>query len=161
MTNIFVSMRALFFATCFWVFWGWVALVVETFDARYARPLPPWLALPGLVVIAAGAALAARCIALFALVGHGTPAPFDAPRRFVAVGPYRFMRNPMYVGGFTVLVGWALYRQSPSVLLFACAWLLMLHFFVVLYEEPTLRTSFGADYERYLAAVPRWLPLLR
>lgn len=158
MTSLFVSVRALFFATCFVSFWAWVAMAVEAFDTRLAARLPPWTAVPGLVAMAAGAALASACIALFAGVGRGTPAPFDPPRRFVAVGPYRVVRNPMYVGGFALLLGWALYRHSPSVLLFAAAWLLLVHVFVVGYEEPTLRHKFGADYERYLASVPRWIP---
>jgi protein-S-isoprenylcysteine O-methyltransferase Ste14 len=158
MTNLFVAVRALFFATCFWVFWGWVAFAVERYDARLPALVPPWLAAPGLLVMAAGAALVATCIALFARVGRGTPAPFDAPRRFVAVGPYRYVRNPMYVGGFTLLLGWALYRNSISLLLFSCAFVLFFHLFVVGYEEPTLRDRFGAEYERYLASVPRWIP---
>jgi protein-S-isoprenylcysteine O-methyltransferase Ste14 len=158
MKSLLVAVRAVLFACVFFYLWAWVALAVEGLDGQ-AR-LPAWASAPGLVVMAAGAALAFSCVAIFVTVGRGTPAPFDAPRRFVAVGPYRYVRNPMYVGGFLVLAGWALYRQSPSVLLFAAAWLGLVHLLVLGYEEPTLRGKFGADYERYLRMVPRWIPLV-
>ena len=158
MSSLFVSVRAVFFSTCFLWLWGWVAVAVEDFDAGLAVRLPTWTAGLGLVAMSAGAALVCLCIALFVGVGRGTPAPFDAPRRFVAVGPYRVVRNPMYVGGFALLLGWALYRQSASVLLLAAAWWLLVHLLVVGYEEPTLEQQFGADYQRYLASVPRWIP---
>jgi protein-S-isoprenylcysteine O-methyltransferase Ste14 len=76
--------------------------------------------------------------------------------RFVVVGPYRRVRNPMYIGGFILLVGLGLYALSPSILLFSLAWLLLFHLFVVFYEEPTLRSKFGATYEDYCRRVPRW-----
>jgi protein-S-isoprenylcysteine O-methyltransferase Ste14 len=161
MTGLFVALRAAFFASCFFWLWAWVALRVETLDARIGVRLPGWTTAPGLTAMVAGAALALSSIAVFAVVGRGTPAPFDAPRVFVAVGPYRYVRNPMYVGGFAVLAGWALYRHSPSVLLLSLGWLALFHLFVLAYEEPTLRASFGPSYERYLTSVPRWLPRRR
>jgi protein-S-isoprenylcysteine O-methyltransferase Ste14 len=157
MTGLLVAVRALFFACCFWAFWMWVAFAVEPFDARLFA-LTAWTAAPGVALMAAGAALMVACIAVFVGVGGGTPAPFDAPRRFVAVGPYRFVRNPMYIGGFTLLLGWALFRQSASLLILAGAFLSFFHLFVIAYEEPTLRGKFGEDYQGYLASVPRWIP---
>jgi protein-S-isoprenylcysteine O-methyltransferase Ste14 len=158
MKSFLVAVRAVLFACVFFSLWGWVALAVEGLDGRIQARLPAWASLPGLVAMAAGAALSLWCIAVFVAVGRGTPAPFDAPRRFVAVGPYRYVRNPMYVGGFLVLAGWALYRQSPSVLLLAVAWLGLVHLFVLGYEEPTLRGQFGVEYQRYLERVRRWIP---
>jgi protein-S-isoprenylcysteine O-methyltransferase Ste14 len=58
----------------------------------------------------------------------------DPPRKFVVVGPYRFVRNPMYIGGFLVLVGFGPYQQSSAILLLALPWLLLAHLFVILYE---------------------------
>jgi protein-S-isoprenylcysteine O-methyltransferase Ste14 len=160
MKRLLVGLRALVVASAFISLWAWVALAVERLE-RTPAALPSWAALPGAVLMATGAMLALSCVAVFVTVGRGTPAPFDAPRRFVAVGPYAWVRNPMYIGGWLVLMGWALYRGSPLLLAFAVAWLGLAHLFVLGYEEPTLRDKFGADYERYLRAVPRWIPRLQ
>ena len=112
----------------------------------------------GALVAAAGAALAVACILTFVVVGKGTPAPFDPPRRLVVRGPYRFVRNPMYVGAALALIGAALFYQSMALLAYAGGFLLVAHVFVVVYEEPTLRRTFQADYETYRRQVRRWWP---
>ena len=112
----------------------------------------------GMVLGAAGAVLAVSCILTFALVGRGTPAPFDPPRRLVVRGPYRFVRNPMYIGAALAMTGAALYYQSVALLGYVAVFLLVSYLFVVAYEEPTLRRTFGKDYEAYCAKVGRWWP---
>ena len=112
----------------------------------------------GMIVGAAGAALALWCVLAFALVGKGTPAPFDPPRRLVVQGPYRLVRNPMYVGAGLALAAAALFCQSMALLGFAALFLLVTHLFVVWYEEPTLRRSFGEEYAAYCRRVRRWWP---
>jgi protein-S-isoprenylcysteine O-methyltransferase Ste14 len=111
----------------------------------------PWHSV-GLVLVVLGGALAIWCILTFALVGKGTPAPFDPPRKLVAAGPYRWVRNPMYIGAGTALAGAALFYQSAA---------LVAYMFVVLFEEPTLERTFGARYADYRNAVPRWMPRWR
>jgi len=59
----------------------------------------------GMVVGASGAALTLWCIATFIVIGRGTPAPFDPPRRLVVVGPYGLVRNPTYIGATLALAG--------------------------------------------------------
>ncbi|HEX9710459.1 MAG TPA: isoprenylcysteine carboxylmethyltransferase family protein [Candidatus Thermoplasmatota archaeon] len=113
----------------------------------------------GAVVAAVGAGIALSCILTFAFVGKGTPAPFDPPRRLVVRGPYRLVRNPMYLGAGTALGGAALYYGSPALLAYAGLFLLVTHSFVVWYEEPTLRETFGGDYEAYCRRVGRWWPI--
>jgi len=103
----------------------------------------------GIALMAAGGTLAFACIATFVSRGVGTPAPIDPPRKFVAAGPYQFVRNPMYIGGFLVLAGFGLYERSPAILLFALPWLLLAHLFVIFYEEPHLRATFGSPYDAY------------
>jgi len=56
-------------------------------------------------VIAAGAALYLACVWIFAVVGRGTPGPWDPPQHFVAVGPYRWVRNPIYLAALLVVLG--------------------------------------------------------
>lgn len=117
----------------------------------------PELAL-AVVVLAAGTATYGWCVWDFATFGRGTPAPIDAPNRLVVRGLYRFTRNPMYLGVLTVLVGWAVLYRSAALVFYALAIATLFHLFVVFYEEPHLHRRFGADYGRYRAGVPRWLP---
>ena len=92
--------------------------------------------------------------------GHGTPAPFAAPRRLVTGGWFARVRNPGYLSLLIAIVGEGLVFGSLAVLVYAAAVALIAHLFVVLHEEPSLRRQFGADYERYRREVPRWLPRL-
>lgn len=112
----------------------------------------------GILVGLAGAALALSCILTFVFVGHGTPAPFDPPRRLVVRGPYRLVRNPMYVGAAIAVLGAAIFYQSLALLGYAAVFLLTMHVFVIGYEEPTLRAMFGHEYEVYCRSVGRWWP---
>jgi len=112
----------------------------------------------GLAIASAGAALAVWCVLTFAIAGRGTPAPFDPPRRLVVRGPYRYVRNPIYLGAAIAVGGAAVYYQAPLLLAYVVAFLLVMHLFVVLYEEPTLRRSFGPAYDAYCRDVRRWRP---
>jgi len=112
----------------------------------------------GMVIGIVGGAVALWCIYTFAAVGRGTPAPFDPPRRLVARGPYRFVRNPMYIGAGLTLAGAALFYESLQLLGYAGIFFLAAHLFVVRYEEPTLQQTFGQEYEAYCRQVKRWLP---
>jgi protein-S-isoprenylcysteine O-methyltransferase Ste14 len=111
----------------------------------------------GMLVGVIGSVIAMWCIATFAFIGHGTPAPFDPPRRLVVAGPYRWVRNPMYIGAGLALAGAALFYESWAMLGYCIGFLFVMHLFVVMYEEPTLRTTF-AEYAEYAARVRRWLP---
>ncbi|MGH7674042.1 MAG: methyltransferase family protein [Gemmatimonadales bacterium] len=129
--------------------------------ARSGIVRPPAIGLPqvaAMVVGAAGAALALWCILTFAVVGKGTPAPFDPPRRLVVRGPYRFVRNPMYIGAGLALAGAALFYPSLAVLGYTALFFLITHVFVLFYEEPTLRRTFGEEYVEYCRRVRRWWP---
>ncbi len=115
----------------------------------------------GLTIGSAGAVVALWSIFAFVWIGRGTPAPFDPPRRLVIRGPYRFVRNPMYIGAGLALAGAALFYESAPLLVYGGVFLLASHLFVVWYEEPTLRRSFGPDYEAYCRRVRRWWPHVR
>jgi protein-S-isoprenylcysteine O-methyltransferase Ste14 len=112
----------------------------------------------GMVIGAVGAVVALWCIFTFASKGRGTPAPFDPPRRLVIQGPYRFVRNPMYIGAGLALASAALFYESWPLLGYAGVFFLTTHLFVVGYEEPTLRQTFGNEYEAYCRQVRRWWP---
>ncbi len=120
-----------------------------------ATPVATWL---GAIPISLGFALFAWCVVLFAARGRGTLAPWDPPRTFVPSGPYRVVRNPMYVGVGTVILGEAILFGSWALATYFVVIAVIWHLFVVVYEEPTLERAFGDDYRAYRARVPRWLP---
>jgi protein-S-isoprenylcysteine O-methyltransferase Ste14 len=98
------------------------------------------------------------CFWNFTFNGRGTPAPIDPPKELVAVGLYRFVRNPMYVAGVITLLGWILWSPSLPLIVTPLLFFGAAHTFVTLYEEPTLKKKFGAAYEEYCRKVPRWIP---
>jgi protein-S-isoprenylcysteine O-methyltransferase Ste14 len=108
-------------------------------------------------VIAAGTALYAWCVWNFAAVGRGTPGPWDAPARVVAAGPYRWVRNPIYVAALVIVLGEAWLFMSLQLLAYAGTMAVFFHLFVTGYEERTLRRRFGAAYLEYRRTVPRWI----
>jgi protein-S-isoprenylcysteine O-methyltransferase Ste14 len=116
------------------------------------------LALPLLLL---GGVLYAWCVWDFATVGRGTPAVFDAPKQLVVRGPYRQVRNPMYLSILMLILGWAVMFQFLALCWYALCLGLAFHLFVVLYEEPRLGRRFGTEYPEYCAKVDRWWPRFR
>lgn len=112
-----------------------------------------------IAVTLVGAAIAIWCILTFAVLGKGTPLPLDPPRRLVVRGPYRFVRNPMYLGAAFALAGAALFYRSAALLAYLAVLAVVTHALVIWYEEPTLGREFGADYDAYRRRVRRWIPL--
>jgi protein-S-isoprenylcysteine O-methyltransferase Ste14 len=162
-TKLFTGVRAVFYASGFILLWGWFVALATRVDRAAGRALPvvPGLLAVGITLVVAGAFLALTCAVLFVARGDGTPAPFDAPKRFVAVGPYRFVRNPMYVGAITLLVGLGLVGRAPSVFGVAFAAFFFSNLFVVFVEEPGLARRFGENYLAYKSRTNRWLPRFR
>lgn len=158
MNRVFTALRALVYMTGFLGIWAWVALQARALDPHLGGSLPAWSPLLGWAVMALGGATALWCVLLFIVAGGGTPAPFDPPRAFVAAGPYRWVRNPMYLGAFGLLLGFALWGQSPAMLGVVPVAGGLAHLFVVLVEEPGLERRFGVDYVAYCRRVHRWWP---
>src|ERR1700758_278512 len=126
---------------------------------------PPFLAagatrLAGVALILAGVPGVLDSFARFALQGLGTPAPVAPPTNLVVGGLYRYVRNPIYVAVVAVILGQGLLFADWHLLGYGALLWLFFHIVVIAYEEPTLRESFGAEYESYCANVPRWLPRL-
>jgi protein-S-isoprenylcysteine O-methyltransferase Ste14 len=98
--------------------------------------------------------------ARFALQGAGTPAPLFPTRHLVVTGLYRYVRNPMYLAVLLTILGQAIFFGSVPVMAYGALVWLAFHLFVLAYEEPTLRKTFGAEYAEFCANVPRWVPRL-
>jgi protein-S-isoprenylcysteine O-methyltransferase Ste14 len=112
----------------------------------------------GLVLIGAGLALWVWTVRLFARIGEGTLAPWDATRRLVVAGPYRHVRNPMITAVVAVLAGEAALFGSVGVLIWAAAFFVVNHLYFLLSEERGLERRFGEEYRLYRLNVPRWVP---
>jgi protein-S-isoprenylcysteine O-methyltransferase Ste14 len=154
----FVALRAVIVAALFISLWFWLASSVRRYDPMLGLTPPTFLRPVGWILGVAGVALAVSCVALFATRGQGTPAPFDPPQVFVASGPYRYVRNPMYVGAICALLGGGLIVSSSSILFLAFGFWVIAHLFVLIYEEPALEERFGESYMQYRRNVRRWLP---
>jgi protein-S-isoprenylcysteine O-methyltransferase Ste14 len=137
---------------------GTVAVYLPLLIAGSSLPGPGPAFAVGLFFLAAGAALYVWCVWDFATFGRGTPAPVAPPAKLVIRGPYRFTRNPMYVGMLTVVLGWSILFGAARLLLYALALGSSFHLFIIFYEEPHLRGEFPDEYEAYCSRVPRWLP---
>ena len=116
--------------------------------------------LAGTVLVLLGLVPLLNSFVRFAFEGLGTQAPIAPPQRLVVTGFYRRVRNPIYVGLVAIILGEALLLGEVRLLCYAVVVWLSFHLVVLGYEEPTLRRSFGDDYNRYSENVPRWLPRL-
>jgi protein-S-isoprenylcysteine O-methyltransferase Ste14 len=154
----FNALRTMVYAGGFLLVFGWLALTLRQFDTNFSFALPHPLVPAGVLLMLAGAILALACISTFVVRGRGTPAIFDPPREFVAIGPYSYVRNPMYIGGFLLLLGLSFYLRSLSILLMTIVAVPAFHLLVVFHEEPTLKRKFNGPYEKYLISAHRWLP---
>jgi protein-S-isoprenylcysteine O-methyltransferase Ste14 len=89
--------------------------------------------------------------------GGGGPGMATTPKRIVARGPYRYTRNPMYLGHLIFTLGLALTFWSwfaLVILVLRAAWFQHR----VMHDEARLEATFGAEYTAYCAQVKRWIP---
>ncbi len=159
MNKFLIGLKSLFLAAAFILTWGWIALYLSsTFDRYFEIDLPGWSQMFGIILMTIGGIIGLMCVLTFIIRGKGTPAPFDAPKEFVSSGLYKFVRNPMYIGGVTILIGFGFCENSISILIFSVIWILLSNVFIIYFEEPTLKKRFGMSYELYFKNVNRWIP---
>ena len=148
---------AVFFALAPGVMAGLIPWSLTGWEAKHTWPA---LRVLGAVLIAVGLVVLVQAFVRFVVEGVGTPAPVAPTEHLVVGGLYRYVRNPMYVAVTAIIVGQALVLGRPALLLYAAAFVAVTATFVRLYEEPTLRQRYGAEYEAYRRAVPGWWPRL-
>jgi protein-S-isoprenylcysteine O-methyltransferase Ste14 len=126
------------------------------------RPLRSWAPLRavGALLLIVALVTVIQALVRFVTEGRGTPLPLAAPDRLVVGGPYRYVRNPMYLTLLAALIGQGLVLWQRILFLYAALVWLVVAAFVRWYEEPTLSRRFGADYTAYRRAVPAWRPRL-
>jgi protein-S-isoprenylcysteine O-methyltransferase Ste14 len=110
----------------------------------------------GLIFVVIGFGLAARSALAFHLAGTSV-VPDQESTALVTDGPYRFTRNPIYIGFVLVYFGLAIVLTSAWVLVLLIPTLIVLQRGVVEPEEAYLERKFGDAYRKYQARVPRWL----
>jgi protein-S-isoprenylcysteine O-methyltransferase Ste14 len=137
---------------------GYIPLALLRYGAQIETGMLAYLALPLWLI---GGIILLWSFWNFLVQGRGTPAPIDPPKELVAVGFYRYVRNPMYVGVLALIIGHFLWFGYWNLLIYAIVVFLAFHAFVIFYEEPTLKRNFGRAYEDYLKRVPRWIPKIR
>ncbi|MBS0385455.1 MAG: phosphatidylethanolamine N-methyltransferase family protein, partial [Proteobacteria bacterium] len=109
---------------------------------RAERDASAAVSVAGAVLLVPFAAMLVECFVRFVRYG-GTPAPISPTRHLVVSGLYRFVRNPMYVAVIGLIFAQALMFASAALLAYGIAIWLAFHLFVLAYEEPTLRRSYG------------------
>jgi protein-S-isoprenylcysteine O-methyltransferase Ste14 len=114
----------------------------------------------GILLGMAGLSLFFYTVFLFRTIAKGTLAPWSPKQKLVAVGPYRYCRNPMITGVLFILAGEALFFRSAGLLIWAGLFVAINTMYFLVYEEPDLEDRFGQDYKVYKRHVPRWLPRL-
>ena len=112
----------------------------------------------GVLLIAAGVPMLLDSFARFAIQGLGTPAPVLPTRHLVVTGFYRYVRNPMYVGVSATVFGQGLFFGDARLLIYGFFVCLAFYLFVLGYEEPKLKRTFGEEYLEFCRNVPRWIP---
>jgi protein-S-isoprenylcysteine O-methyltransferase Ste14 len=126
---------------------------------------PPYVRGPwnwsGLVLIALGIVLEFLGTLAFSKYGAGTPHPAAPPIWLVREGPYAYMRNPLYLARFSILLGSSVLLGSTGVLVVLLGLILFVHLVLLPREERRLSAKYGKAYEEYSSTVGRWIVLPR
>ncbi|MFE2772154.1 methyltransferase family protein [Microbacterium resistens] len=140
-----------------------VPLVILFFEQRWGLhpPMPPAVRLAGAALFVPALVLSLWSGVAVSLRGGGTPLPSVMPNRLVVTGPYRFVRNPMAVGGIAQGVAVGLMLGSWLVVAYALAGSVVWNTLVRPQEEADLERRFGREFLDYREDVSCWIPRLR
>lgn len=142
-----------------------VVLTVFVIIMRYAALLFPFLTLkadlhfsvPVLVALSGLFLIFISSITFYRCGTTLNPLKPQLASTLVTSGPYRYSRNPIYIGLVLILAGWGAYLQNLASLLCVLAFVLYINRFQILPEEELLAQKFGVEFEIYKSSVNRWL----
>jgi protein-S-isoprenylcysteine O-methyltransferase Ste14 len=156
------GLKTLLQTALMWGFFLWaVPLAIAALENRlFGWRLPEVAPAVAIALFSVFGACGLYCGFLFARHGKGTPLPLDTATRFIVLGPYRWVRNPMAVCGIAQGVCVGLLLRSPSVVAYSLAGAVVWHLTARPWEERDLEARFGEQYARYRAQVQNWLPRL-
>ncbi|OGM28324.1 hypothetical protein A2962_00575 [Candidatus Woesebacteria bacterium RIFCSPLOWO2_01_FULL_39_61] len=150
-------LMAIVYAGGLWIFLPYLFILLNDFFG-----LPRFTYLPlrvlGVLIIICVLLTDLYLFNLFKFFGKGTPVPVEPTNKLIHKGPYKYVRNPMYVGHSLIFLGEFLLFGYPTILLYIVSAGMGFHLLVVKWEEPQLVRRLGEPYENYLNKVPRWLP---
>jgi len=115
----------------------------------------------GISIATIGAIYLLWCVFLFLTIGRGTPVPVRPPQKLVIIGPYKYVRNPIYISEILILFGLSIYFGSASLLILTFAAALFFHLVVIFFEEMSLERRYGEEFLKYKREVPRWIPKIK
>lgn len=141
----------------FW-FFGFLALgIAAHYLASGTRVFEYPIPLLGIIAVIGGFALTLVASSIFSQENTEILPASPANRVLVTRGPFRFTRNPMYLGMILALLGVALYVGSLPPYLAVIADFVVLNFFFIPFEERKMHRQFRGEYEAYLRRVRRWV----
>ncbi len=111
----------------------------------------------GVFLVFCGILMFLYCSGIFWKLGKGTPAPIEPPRKIVTEGIYRYTRNPMYLGYFSIVTGQAFFFGDILLFAYLLFVILLINVYLLFFEEPALKKRFGKEYEDYVSQTPRWI----
>lgn len=123
----------------------------------WSQQTPTLWNMTGLIAVTIGLALYAWCLVFHFMSYRAAVRVGFSPPHLVTGGPYRVSRNPMYVSGLFVWLGWTFFYGSPAVLVALLLLFSAFAFRVIPYEERQLEELFGDDYLEYKRSVRRWM----
>jgi protein-S-isoprenylcysteine O-methyltransferase Ste14 len=163
MRQSFASAGKILVVIAVWLAIGWLAGYLRPLDASFGTELPAWVQIPGALALGVGAVGVLGCGVMLSTVGIGSLAGNERllPVDFLAIGPFRFVRNPMSLAAVILMTGIALWHRSALALGLVAALFVLFHLVIVYIEEPGLEKRFGESYREYIRHVPRWIPRWR
>jgi protein-S-isoprenylcysteine O-methyltransferase Ste14 len=132
-------------------------VAVHRLVAPAVVPVERWISVAaGLAILACGVGLVVSARIWFVRTGQ-SPLPWKPSPELILRGPYRFTRNPMYVGVTLVQIGLGIALNDLWITAFAAVALLIVHVIAVRPEEQYLTERFGESYTNYVTRVRRYL----